>query len=76
MLDDPNLINSEHREIIDNLDNLITSLNVEMTKGKKLGLKFFIPHAHRGVSFREAAKNTLVYATFLLRNSYWFVLVL
>jgi hypothetical protein len=68
MIDDPNLDSPTKKEIM-NLDNLITLL--DLSKGQERGLRFFIPHAHRSVICREEAKSTLVYATFLLRNSFW-----
>lgn len=71
MIEDQNLEGSTEKEVISNVDNLIASLNGDFGNGQKRGLKFFIPHTHRGVAFRESAKSILVYATFLMRNTYW-----
>jgi hypothetical protein len=68
MIEDPNLDSPTKKEVL-SLDNLIASL--DLGSGQSRGLRFFIPHAYRGVIFRELAKSSLVYATFLLRNSFW-----
>lgn len=68
MIEDPNLDTSTKKEVL-SLENLITSL--DLSNGQMRGLRFFVPHAHRGIIFRELAKSSLVYATFLLRNSFW-----
>jgi hypothetical protein len=71
-MEDQNLNKSTQREVINDIDNLIDKLDIgEISRGKRLCLKFFIPHAHRGVAFREVAKNYLVNATFMVRNAYW-----
>lgn len=72
MIEDPNLDELTQKEVTKNVDNLINMLDIgKISRGKRLGLKFFIPHAHRGVAFREYAKDHLVYATYLVRNAYW-----
>jgi hypothetical protein len=71
MLEDPNIEKTPQKEVISDLDTLFSSLNQELSSGQRRGLRFLVPHAHRSVAFRETAKDYLVYATFLLRNSYW-----
>lgn len=70
MVNDPNLENPSEKENV-SVATLISSLDQELSKAQVLGLRFLIPHAHRGVSFREAAKDILVYAFYLIRNSFW-----
>ncbi|KAK0411371.1 hypothetical protein QR680_005622 [Steinernema hermaphroditum] len=66
MLSNPS---SHVKEAPGDVDSIIEKLNCTATGIKRRVLMFFIREAHRGVEFREAAKNLLVKATDNLRET-------
>ncbi|TKR76931.1 hypothetical protein L596_017994 [Steinernema carpocapsae] len=60
-------------EELEDLESVIDNLHCKVTGFKRSLLRFFIQQAHRGVEFREAAKNLIVKATDELRETFLLV---